>query len=299
MARLTGDSGKPGEPDDAEKLAWADRLKAQGWGYYRAAFTHGRQLWDHALAAFERAEDLYREVGSRQAREGLIGTLSGRGTVLRSSGAPEAIRQAIGLYEEEITLLRELGGDDDLPEALVNLGLAYRDMATVDPAGAAGDLEKGARVCREALEGAKKGGDQDGQALAASTLADLSLVLARLDAPEFREQHLKEALAFYGQAEKLWEGRDQDGLALCRLGLAETYIAMGRNLEGARDLLDEILDYYREYAGPPVKGPVLYQIAQVKELQARLFEAEGKPDEAAAVRREARESLKTLGFEPH
>lgn len=283
--------------DDAEKLAWADRLKAQGWGYYRAAFTHGRQLWDHAQAAFERAEALYREVGTQEGREGLVGALSGRGTVLRSSGAPEAIREALGLYEEEVALLREFGREAELPEALVNLALAYRDLATVDPAAAAG-LGKGVQACREALEGAKRAGRPDAQALAASTLGDLCLVMARLDTEDHRQQHLKEALAFYGQAEKLWEDRDQDGLALCRLGLAEAYIDMGRNLEGARDLLDEVLRYYSDYAGTPVTGPVRYQIAQVRELEARLLETEGKPEEAAQARKEAKDNLGALGFEP-
>ncbi len=283
--------------DDKEKLAWAGRLKAQGWGYYRAAFTHGRQLWDLARAAFEQAEALYREVGTSEGRNGLVGTLSGRGTVLRSSGVPEAIREALGLYDEEISLLRELGREADLPEALVNLALAYRDLATVEPA-AAVDLEKGIRACREALESARRFGRPEAQALAASTLGDLCLVMARLDTEDYRQPHLKEALAFYGQAEKLWQDRDQDGLALCRLGLAETYITMGRNLEGARDLLDEVLSYYRDYSGTPVKGPVRYQIAQVKELEARLLEAEGKVKEAAVARQEARDNLGVLGFEP-
>lgn len=307
MTDLTGKPAPPGgngegrEPggarDRQEKLAWAERLKAQGWGFYRAAYTHGRQLWDHALAAFEQAEALYREAGGQEGTEGLLGALSGRGSVLRSSGRPEAIREAIRLYEEEIGLLRELGRATDLPEALVNVGLACRDLATVQPSAAAG-LEKGVRACHEALELARSQGRPEAQALAASTVADLCLVLARLDAEDYRHQHLKEALAFYGQAEKLWEDRDPDGLALCRLGLAETYIAMNRNLDGARDLLGEVEKYYLAYAGTPVKGPVRYQLAQVKELQARLAEAEGKPEEAARARAEARAGLEALGFRP-
>lgn len=284
--------------DRDEKLAWAERLKAQGWGYYRAAYTHGRQLWDHALAAFEQAEALCREAGGPEGREGLIGALSGRGTVLRSSGTPDAIRAAIAFYQEEIALLREFGREKDLPEALVNLGLAYRDLVTVDPSAAA-DLEEGIRACREAVEGAKKLDRPEAEALAAGAIADICLVLARLDDEEYRERHLKEALSFYGQAEKLWEGRDEDGLALCRLGLSEAYIALGQNLEGARDLLEEVLRFYRDYAGTPVKGPVRYQIAQIKELQARLLRAEGKDKEAAEAHREAEDHLEALGFRPH
>jgi hypothetical protein len=281
--------------DANEKFRWAERLKAQGWGYYRAAYTHGRQLWEHALTAFEQAEALFREVGTDAARAGLVGTLSGRATVLRSSGAPEAIRQALGLYEEEVALLRELGRRDDVPEALVNLALAHRDLMTVEPAETPG-LARAVGVCREALDGAKRTGDEGVQALALSTLADLCLFIAGIDTPDLRERHLKEALAFYGQAEKLWEGRDEDGRALARMGMAEAYIALGRNLEGARDFLAEVHHYYAEYAGLPVKGPVRYQMAQVKELEARLLEAEGKPEDAAQAREEGRRNLDALGF---
>lgn len=157
-------------------------------------------------------------------------------------------------------------------------------------------MTKGVEACREALDLAKRTSKPEAEALCACTLADLCLVMARLDREDYRETHLKEALGFYGQAEKLWEDRDKDGQALARLGLAEAYILLRRNLDGARDLLDEVLDYYVNYAGTPVSGPVRYQVAQVKELQARLLEAEGKPEEAARAHQEAREQLERLGF---
>jgi hypothetical protein len=80
------------------------------------------------------------------------------------------------------------------------------------------------------------------------------------------------------------------------MGMAEAYIALGRNLEGARDFLAEVHRYYAEYAGAPVKGPVRYQMAQVKELEARILDAEGKPEEAAQAREEGRQNLDALGF---
>ncbi len=190
----------------------------------------------------------------------MVGALSGRATVLRSSGVPEAIRRAIGLYREEAALLRDLGREDEMPEALVGLALAYRDLATADPT-AALELGEGVTACREALGRAEGTGKRDVQALAACTLADLCLVMARVDGEAYRERHLKEALAFYGQAEKLWADTDQDGLALCRLGLAEAYIALGENLEGARDLLEEVpllprlRRNARERTGPLPDGP--------------------------------------------
>jgi tetratricopeptide (TPR) repeat protein len=283
-----------GPRDDEATLRWVQALKAQGWGYYRAAFTHGRELWEHALEAFRQAAALARETGNQRA---LVGVLSGEATVLRSTGAKEAIRRAVALYEEEIALLKTLGLEEQVPEALVNLALAYRDLATVEAAEAP-VIEKGIEACREALESAKKADDPETHALAACTVGDLCLVMARLDLAEFREQHLKAAMAFYGQAEKLWEGRDADGVALARLGLSEAYIALKENLDGARDLIREVLEYYEGYSGPPVSGPVRYQMAQAKELLARLLEAEGKPGEAAEARREAQSLLKTLGFRP-
>lgn len=284
--------------DAEEKVRWAERFKAQGWAYYRAAFTHGRQLWEHALIAFEQAEGLLRDAATPRAREGLIGVLSGKGSVLRSTGDPEGIRQALGLYREEIALLREFGRERELPEALVNVALACRDLATVDPTRAA-ELSQGVAACREALETARRLDRPEAEALAANTLGDLCLVLARLDLEEYRDRHAREAVGFYGQAEKLWQDRDEDGVTLARMGLAEAYITLGQNLEGARDLLEEALRYYRDYSGRPVSGPVRYQIAQVKELEARLYEAEGKVEDAARARREARESLESLGFGQH
>jgi len=234
-------------PED--KLRWANILKAQGWGYYRAAFTHGRKLWDTALETFRQAGAIFRELGDK---EGLAGTLSGEATVLRSTGDPEAIRRATELYQEGIDLLKELGREDHLPEALVNLALAHRDLATVEPTEGA-SLEQGVRACREALETAKIKNQPDNIALAASALGDLCLIMARLDRPEYRETHLKEALGFYGQAEKLWDGRDADGAALARLGLAEAYITLGENLGGARDLLEDRERYFNpKLEGRPV-----------------------------------------------
>ncbi|RJQ08226.1 MAG: hypothetical protein C4551_05675 [Bacillota bacterium] len=284
--------------DDAGDIRWAERLTAQGWGYYRAAFTHGRKLWDYALAAFEQAEGLYRRANVTEGREGLAQALSGRATVLRSSGLPDAIREAVGLHREAIAILRELEAKEGLAEGLVNLALAYRDLVTVDP-GAGSELGEAVEACREALDISKETGRPEDRALAACTLADISALLARLDDDAYRERHLAEALGFYGQAEKLWQDNDRDGLALARMGLAEAYVALGKNLEGARDLLDEVERYYIDYSGSPVRGPVRYQLAQVKELRARLLEAEGRSEEARALRQEALDGLEALGFKPN
>jgi tetratricopeptide (TPR) repeat protein len=267
-------------------------LKAQGWGFYRAAFTHGRRMWDQALAAFEQSEALFRELGDRA---GLAGAVAGRATVLRSLGEPGAIRQSVTLYHEEIDLLREAGREDDLPGAFANLALAYRDLVTADPS-ASGEISRGVAACREALEAAKAHGKPEMEALASSTLGDFCLLLAERDDPDYRGRHLREAMGFFGQAEKLWEERDPEGQALARMGLAEAYIALGRNLEGARDLLDEVRRYYETYSGGPVSGPVRYQIAQVKTLQARLLETEGDLEGAARARQEAMDDFEALGF---
>lgn len=272
----------------------ADVLKAQGWGYYRAAYTHGRGLFDQALDAFQQAAAIYRDVGDQA---GLAAAIGGQATVLRSSGRPEAIRRASDLHQEQIGILRDLGAEAAMPEALINLALASRDLATADPA-AAGVVAAGVGACREAMTLAKRGQSLDQMALATATLADLCLVMAEIDEPAYRDTHLQEALGFYGQALQLWGERDPDGAALARMGLAEAYIALGRNLEGARDLLGEVLEYYTTYTAAPVSGPVRYQIAQVRELEARLLEAEGQPGQAAAKREEARDQLETLGFQP-
>jgi len=281
--------------DRDELLKWAEILKSQGWGYYRAAFTHGRQLWDQALTAFEQAEAIFRQEDSP---EGLVGALSGRASVLRSSGRPESIRKALELYREETRLLETMEDRQaELARSWVNQALAYRDLLTVAPTEARRAAEA-IEACRRALEAAKRAAEPGVEALAACTVADLCLVMARLDDPSFKEKHLKEAMGFYGQAERLWEDNDPDGQALARLGLAEAYIALGQNLEGARDLLHEVLTYYEDYSKGPVSGPVRYQIAQVKELEAGLYEAEGDPERAARARQEALGHLKALGFAP-
>lgn len=278
----------------ADERRLADILKAQGWGFYRAAFTHGRHLFETSLETFRQAAAIYRDLGDQA---GLAGALAGEATVLRSTGDPAAIRQALDLYRQEIELLRGSAAEEALPEGLINLALASRDLVTADQT-ATWAFDGGVTACREAITIANSKGNSDSVALANSTLADLCLVMARLDQPAYRETHLKEALGFYGQALRLWEARDQDGAILAKLGLAEAYIELERNLEGARDLLAEVLDYYTAYTNAPVSGPVRYQIAQVKELEARLLLAEGRPDEAEAKRQEARDQLEALGFQP-
>ncbi len=265
-------------------------LEAEGWELIQRGFAGDRRLLDAAEERFRKAETLCRSWGDR---EGLVGILSGRAAILRNSGEKEKILAAIDLYTEEIALLADAGREREVAAYQCNVALAYRDLATADPEGAIEFIGRGLDEGRRALALNEKLGHRPGLAQGSSVIADLCLLLADRD-PELKENHLATAATLYRTAEELWTGIDPEGQAMARMGLAEAYIGMGKNLDGAEALLDEAA---REYTGEGETGrPVAYQLSQIHALRSRLLQAQGRTEEALEERRLAIELLNKAGF---
>lgn len=263
-------------------------LKAEAWELIRRGFAEDRRHLEAADRKLRQAEALCRSIGDR---EGLVGILGGRGAILRSSGEVDKLLTAISLFTEEIGILADADREPEVAVYQSNIVAAYRDLATVDPDKAVEYIGRGLDIGQAALTVSQRLSDRAGMAQGSANLADLCVLLAGHD-PELGENHLATAASLYRAAEELWTGVDDDGVALARMGLAETYVRLGRNLEGADALLDQAEDFY----GRPGGQGVGYQQSQVHALRARLREAQGRPEEAAEERRQASEIMERIGF---
>lgn len=263
-------------------------LKAEAWQLIRRGFAENRGHLAGAEEKLKKAEALCRSTGDR---EGLVGILAGRGAILRSSGQKDQILAAIGLYMEEIGILAEADREKEVAAYQSNVVMAYRDLATVDPENALDHLGRGFEIGQAALAASRRLADRAGMAQGSANLAELCMLLADND-PELAEDHLATAVVLYRAAEELWTELDREGLAAARMGLAEAYLRLGRNLEGVEELLEQSAEIYAGADG----GPVVYQLAQVHALRARLRQAQGRPAEAAEERGKAIDLFERLGF---
>lgn len=282
-------AGRPAT--DAEREAVrreAILLKAGAWELIRRGFAEDRHYLDAAEDQLKQAEALCRSIGDG---EGLVGILGGRGAILRSSGEKDKILAALSLYTEEVGLLADANREKEVAAYQSNVVMAYRDLATVDPENALAYIGRGLDIGQTALAVSQRLADRGGMAQGSANLADLCVLLAEHD-PDLTDNHLATAATLYRTAEELWDGVDEDGLAMARMGLAEVYIRLGRNFDGAEALLDQAAETYRQRHGQPVA----YQLAQVHALRARLHKAQGRPEDAAEERRQAAGLLERLGF---
>ncbi len=278
---------------EAEReAAWQEAilLKAEAWELIRRGFAEDRRHLEAADGKLRQAEALCRSIGDR---EGLVGILGGRGAILRSSGEKGKLLAAISLYTEEIGILADADREKEVAVYQSNIVAAYRDLATVDPEKAVEYIGRGLEIGQAALTVSQRLSDRAGMAQGSANLADLCALLAEHD-PELSENHLATAATLYRTAEELWTEVDDDGVALARMGLAEVYIRLGRNLDGAEALLDQAEEFY----GRSGTQSIGYQQSQIHALRARLREAEGRPEDAAEERRKAVEILDRMGFGP-
>ncbi|MHB0884425.1 MAG: hypothetical protein ACYC6V_02640 [Bacillota bacterium] len=265
-------------------------LKAEAWELIRRGFAEDRHHLEAADRKLRQAEALCRSIGDR---EGLVGILGGRGAILRTSGEVDKLLAAVSLYTEEVGILADADREKEVAVYQSNIVAAYRDLATVDPEQAVEYIGRGLEIGQAALTVSQRLSDRAGMAQGSANLADLCVLLAEHD-PELGENHLATAATLYRTAEELWTGVDDDGLAMARMGLAEVYIRLGRNFDGAEALLEQAGEFY----GRSGDQSVGYQRSQVHALRARLLTAEGRPAEAADERRKAAEIMDRLGFGP-
>lgn len=261
--------------------------KQDGWQAYQRTFTEGRAQLAVALGFFSSAEAECRKVRDFPA---LVGVLSGLGAVARATGGKEELERALRFYWEEVDILTSLGRQLEAADRHAELEAVYRDLAMVDEERALVYLKEGLEVGTKAMDTARQYQDRGILARIGVAVADSCQLLAEHDR-EYAEHHLEMAADLYLQAAQTWE--DPEGKALAGMGLAEVYIRLGKNLEGAQDLLEQAMTAYQQLPG----GPVDYQVAQIHALMGRLFAQTGDIQRACRHVREAVEIFTRLGVD--
>jgi len=274
----------------SEEISEQRRLLAQAALYYEMAFTQGAAFLAMAREQLAQAEAMARQAGDDDTLAAVLGLWA---AVLRAGAGRDDIARAVDYLRQQVGLLEAQGRGQEAAEAMSNLPALYRDLATVDPEHALAYLHEGLRAGEEALGRAAELDARGAMAATSAHLGDLCLILADADA-EREDEYLQVAAGLYGKADQTFGDRDRDGQVLARLGLAETYIRMGKNLEGARDFLHEALDFYSRHEG----GEVTYQVAFVYSLLARLEDTMGDHAAAREHREQAITLWRNLGFSP-
>ncbi|MEW6524511.1 MAG: tetratricopeptide repeat protein [Bacillota bacterium] len=261
--------------------------KQAGWQAYQRAFTEGRSQLAVALSSFSSAEAECRKVRDFQE---LVGVLSGLGAVARATGGKEELEKALRYYWEEVDILTSLGRQLEAADRHAELEAVYRDLAMVDAEKALVYLKEGLEVGIKALDVARQCQDREIMARVGTAVADICQLISEHDC-EYAEYHLEMAADLYLQAAGTWE--EVEGKAMANMGLAEVYIRLGKNLDGARELLEQAMETYVKLPG----GQVDYQVAQVHALLGRLFAVSGDRARAARHIRDAVAIFKRLGVD--
>lgn len=271
----------------AEAKKRVSQWKQDGWQAYQRTFTEGRSQLAVAQGFFSSAEAECRRV--RDFPE-LVGVLSGLGAVARATGGKAELEKALRLYWEEVDILTSLGRQLEAADRHAELEAVYRDLAMVDEERALVYLKEGLEVGSKAMDIARQHQDRGILSRVGVAVADICQLLAEHDR-EYAGHHLEMAADLYLQASQTWE--DAEGRAMAGMGLAEVYIRLGKNLEGAQDLLEQAMAAYQKLPG----GPVDYQVAQIHALLGRLFAQAGDGQRASRHVREAVEIFARLGVE--
>jgi tetratricopeptide (TPR) repeat protein len=149
---------------------------------------------------------------------GYVGRLLG--TLGLAYAALGEVEKAIGYYEQQLGVAREIGDRQQECNALGNIGGAYSDL---------GEVERGIRYDERALVIAREIGDRRRQSMA---LGNLGLAYARLG-------QLEKAIGYYKQVLLIFReigGRQEEGGILVNLGGA--YLQLGE--------LEEAIGYYQQ-----------------------------------------------------
>jgi CHAT domain-containing protein/peptide methionine sulfoxide reductase MsrA len=154
---------------DARK-AEADQLLQQGIQQYQTSqFREALQSWEKAL-------QIYREIGDRQGEANSLGSL---GIAYGSLGQ---YQKAIEYHQQYLTIAREIGDRQGEANSLGNLGNAY---------GSLGQYQKAIEYLQQSLTIAKEIGDRQGEA---NSLGSLGIAYSSLGqyqkAIEYHQQYL-------------------------------------------------------------------------------------------------------------
>lgn len=293
-----------------ERALWLDRVM-KGWEAYNKGFVEGKGSVEEAVNLFRQATETLREAGDEL---NLPLALAGLGSALHALGGIDDLLEASSCYEQEGHLWESMKASRQLALSVTRHQAVLRDLALLQPEKGLEYVEKGLAIGEKAMNEAKLREDRKDLATVTHTTADLCMVLARID-PECMASHLEVAFDLYSKALDIWEHGEEDGTfvgegrvsqagesrageaseegegrAICLMGMAEAYIMLGKNLEGAQGLLDDAACYYERL------GPNSYHMGHIKSLYGSLFAAAGHREKAVGYFRESREIFRLLGF---
>jgi tetratricopeptide (TPR) repeat protein len=228
-----------------QKAELADLLLELGfenWHLSRAA---------EAIPRFERALEIFREIGDQQgAGQAHVGLGSAYADL-------DEMERAIEHYEQHLKIAREIGDRRGEGQALGNLGSAYTRMY---------ERERAIEYHEQALTIAREIGDRKGEDLALKSMGSTYLFGFE---PQGAIKYFKQSLAIAPK------GSGLEGLGLAYLGLGQPLLAieyLGRDLVIAR----EIGDRQRE-------GTALFNSALAFELLGERAEAIRRTEEALRI----------------
>ncbi|MEO0533577.1 MAG: CHAT domain-containing protein [Cyanobacteria bacterium P01_A01_bin.123] len=240
MVRTAGESDLPGESDlqRANQEAEADRLLQQGIEQYGASQS------PEALASWQAALALYRQLGNRKGEANALGSL---GVAYDRLGDD---RRAIDFYEQSLAIDREIGDRQGEATTLNNLGLAYGGLR---------DYRRAIDLHEQSLAIARELGDRQGEA---NALGSLGIAYYRLGdyrrAIDFHEQSLA--------IDREIGDRRGEAYALGNLGFA--YEALGDDRR-AIDFQEQALAIAREIGDRQAEANALTNLAYALEAEAQ------------------------------
>ena len=204
----------------------ADDLLQQGIGQYRVS------QFREALASWQQALELYRQIGDRASEGRTLGNL---GTAYRNLGE---YGRAIDLAEQDLAIAHEIDNLVGKRRALGNLGSAYLDL---------GEYKRAIDLSEQALAISRDIGDRSGEGI---ILSNLGVAYRSLGEYERAIELVERALAISREI----SDRSGEVRALGNLGTA--YFSLGE-YERSIDLYEQGLSIAREIGDRAREGILL------------------------------------------
>lgn len=270
----------------------ADIAKAHGFRPLSAALLNdlgivraAQDQFPEAMAAFQESAMLAQEQDLRVLI--IRARINGARTAMRLN----RFEEAAPLLHEAGRLLSELPASHDQADGLVNLGLAYRDLALSDAASNEQSLKQAASSLQEAAATSEHLGDKRLVSYAYGHLGHLYEMEHRLD----EALQLSRAAVFAAQAghapESLYRWQWQSGRLLTQLGKLDealsAYQEAAATLQPIRAEVEAASQASLSSDRQPVR-PLFFEMADLFLRRAALIEQE---DKAAPYLRAARDSI--------
>jgi len=218
---------------------------------------------ENALAACREARDLHIAAGDRP---GVANDLNTVAIISQNTDAPESIR----LYQQALTIFREVGNESGATRVLMNLGIAY---------GGQGDLATAEKLEREALAGYRL---LDDKRSVARDLGNIAILVAN-------RGDLRGALQLYEESTTV-DPEDTGRAILARLNIAGVHQLQG-DLAGAKQGFEQSISAFQDIGDKETVGIATFGVASVLFEEGDLPGARKMYEQSLAIRTPAGDKL--------